>query len=192
MKSTWAPNVLLWRELGVPPMDALAAKQRARLFIKATSNTMHSWIRTLCEQPNHNKKCTWTSGSHRIISRHKIDENALMLLYWNRHESRATVANQFLRYGPFVNTSCWFVGLDGSLKLDLICRARLNALPLGNHLRRVNKIYCDKCPYCQAYVVENVQHLFENCKAWDCLRNKYLNPGPIDYSKVLGGHLDEI
>ena len=73
-KATNIPVAAMWRELGVPPVRAMAAARRARAWFKFPS--LKTWIGVLClnEQPSGLKVRAWVAPTRSWLKSHKLLE----------------------------------------------------------------------------------------------------------------------
>jgi hypothetical protein len=75
-KATNIPVAAMWRELGVPPVRAMAAARRARAWFKFPQ--LKTWIGVLCKskwkEPNVKGVQSWVASTQRWLKRNKLLE----------------------------------------------------------------------------------------------------------------------
>jgi len=179
MKSIWAQNFHLWAELGVPPLEAVAAKARIRLFMKASSGELRTWIGVLANQVYRCRGVTWVSQCLRWLKKFSVvNLDEIIPLVWAMRKDEA--------FKVYERTAGWAERLTYP-GMELVYQARLNALPLGEKLKHMDERFKNKCPFCLCVEVETLKHMFEDCSAWNDLRVKYLKDCPKGYIEILGG-----
>ena len=180
-KSTAGSNLSLWRESGVAPIYAKAAKRRVRLYLK--SKTMKTWLAILQRSPWKNRKKgeAWFDKTHWTLTHQlkalKANTDAEKLpriepILWATFE-KSTLAseemNSFKRYQCWA-TSSSYISVDlyetpWMTGVFILAKMRTGAYVLADRLTHskppytLPPEYCKKCPSCLLPVKETLGHI---------------------------------
>lgn len=177
----YAPGIALapiMRELGLAPIEAIAAASRTRAFLKASS--LHTYISMLVAQPSTLRPNTWTSGTVRWLDRHarhagerpsevllpqdwrtmpSADAGTLVKAFvWARFESSDSVAStngwrEYAQAAYAKNTLPQFgTGIPSGVVpgLHVMIQMRTRAFPTARRLARVQALPERYLDYCPA------------------------------------------
>ena len=204
-----APGVAcspILRELGVAPIEAIAAGARARAFIKAQS--LGTYISHLARQPFRSRHVVWSSGTVRWMNRwarqaasdgeweqsgpwedwEPRDAAArVRSSVWSRFETSGSTPRSWLLYNeagcaenPLLRYSSM---VDASALPGLVVMAQLRTrvFPTVRHLASVRALpqrFLEFCPICGRDVPESVPHMLWECSRWEHVRRNLDEAAP--------------
>ena len=208
-KSTAVPIGAAEIEMEIPPIEALAAAQRARIYAK--SPQLRTWLKDLVEQPYRGvwkPADTWVTGTRRWLRRFMLmDEDTplsskeIVSRTWDRLLTSKRLSNSIntRRYlsNCFRDNICYkrIPELLPDLKtgFQLLLKARIGSLWTGRKLALANMlpadVYTNKCPCCNSYCFdqqgETLRHILMECSCWVEVRTQWLNSLILDSKEML-------
>lgn len=180
-------NLCLWAETSIAPMEAELAAKRTRLFVKAASGSMATWIGPLTETKAPGSGSTWRTTTARWLAK---NNNQLLVGKW-----KSRIAAKMVRKGVWRGreqdlrkTKGWKEYVENGLLessglfyrarrskqivkgVALLVRARGRALLTGRHAASMGLIeskYEIECMFCSEKANgETLHHLVVECEAW--------------------------
>jgi hypothetical protein len=212
--SAGIPSHAMWRELGCPPVHAMATARRARMYVKGLRGGLQTHLPTLLANTAGigSAGSKWSTVSKGILSRLKVPPNAL-------GDSRETY--EFVKDKTWEKSSLTALRTKaGRLKFNLgsrfflcpivrretevfgfgsptrqLVRMRMDAWWGCSMLARVRLIdegYSDSCPFCtdldleEGGSPESALHAVLQCPAWETQRAQFLGAAIADLRTRLG------
>ena len=201
----WLPLHTCYRELNIPPINAIATAARIRAITKAPSLRTH--IGTLASNPMRYPRGKWTwvkrslAGRTRVLGREAPKEPkdahaAAKTAAWGKIEASARSSRIFKDYKKykFCQSRKWqhlwefLPNVDG---FQFLLQARVGGLWTAKHAARAghrHAKFLTKCPFCkEENNPETVAHIFR-CKRWHNLRKSLLKRETRQLKTILGEH----
>lgn len=181
----------MYTELGIPPIAAVVAAKRARLFSKAHQNGFRTWISPLVRSPYRRRKDTWVTGTIKWLKRNAPEvmvglkppavSDKVCKIAWTKLQARKKqpkgwseyVSAQYEKSGGLF--SCGKNAVDLVQGIQLLIRARSRAYKTGERLAGMNSIekkWRVECPFCNEQTQETLEHMLVECPEWQESREK--------------------